>query len=170
MAEASEFAVDAAVAPGRVLSGEAQNESPDIDRGRWASRSSRGMCPVTGDAATVPLEQGVGCDDPACSTWAGERGGDRAEHGAVSVVDGGSVDLTAEDGELVAEHDDLEVLGAARADREAGKHGDEAVENAGDSRSASAAFPLISAHDRIFGRHTRRHGTVEMVRCNLAPF
>ena len=67
MAEAGQSDVDAAVAPGRVLGGEAQDESTDLDRCRWASRSSGGMCPVTGDAATVPSQHGVGCDVPACS-------------------------------------------------------------------------------------------------------
>jgi hypothetical protein len=51
----------------------------------------------------------------------------------------------------VAKHDNLEVLGTTRADRETGDHGDEAVENARHSWSASAVFPLIAAHDRRFG-------------------
>ncbi|MFT5267289.1 MAG: hypothetical protein ACI88C_000713 [Acidimicrobiales bacterium] len=95
MAEACEFAVDTAVAPGRVLAGEAQDESADLVRGRWASWSSRGMGPVFGDALLVPSEQGVGCDDLACSSWAGECGGDRAEQGPVVVVNDGLVGLAA---------------------------------------------------------------------------
>ena len=91
--EAGQFAVDAAVAPDRVLGGEAKDESPDLVRGRWASRSSRGMCPVSGDASAVPSQQGVRCDDPACSSWPGESGGDGAEQGPITVVNGGSVDL-----------------------------------------------------------------------------
>jgi hypothetical protein len=39
------------------------------------------------------------------------------------------VDLSAQNRELVAQHDDLEVLGPARADSETGEHGDETVEN-----------------------------------------
>ena len=54
----------------------------------------------------------------------------------------------------MAEHDDLEVLGTAGADGEPGQAGDEAAQNARHSWSASAAFPLISTHDRIFGPHT----------------
>ena len=95
MAEAGEFAVDAAVAPGRVLVGEAQDESADLVRGRWASWSSGGLCPVFGDALLVPSEQGVGCDDLACSVWTGECGGDRAEQGPVVVVNDGLVGLAA---------------------------------------------------------------------------
>jgi len=158
VAEAGQFAVDASVAPGRVLGGEAENESADLDRRRWASRSSRGMCPVTGDAASMPSEQGVGRDDPACSSWAGERGGDGAEQGPVAVVDRWSVDLAAKDRNLVSQHDDLELLRTTRADRETGEHGDEAVENAEHSSLSSAAFPLISAHDRIFGPHRLSRG------------
>ena len=59
----------------------------------------------------------------------------------------------------MAEHDDLEVLGTTRADNETGQHDDEAVENARHRRSASAVFPLIRGHDRIFGPHTLLAGT-----------
>jgi hypothetical protein len=74
-------------------------------------------------------------------SWAGERGGDGAEQGSVVVVDGGSVDLAVEDGELVAKDDDLEVFGATRADCETGEHGDEAVEDAEHSSPAWLHFP-----------------------------
>ena len=48
----------------------------------------------------------------ALALGSGECGGDGAEQGPVVVVDCGSVDLSAQDGELVAEHDDLKVLGS----------------------------------------------------------
>jgi len=102
MAETNEFAVDASVSPGWVLDGEAENESADLVRGWWASWSSRGMCPVFGDAASVPSEEGVRCDDPAVSSLAGERGGDGTQQGSVVVVECGSVGLAAEHGELVS--------------------------------------------------------------------
>ena len=95
MAEAGQFAVDASVAPGWVLGGEAEDESPEFDRRRWASWSSRGMCPVSGDSSAVPSQQGVRCDDPAVPSWPGESGGDRAEQCPVVVVECGSVDLAA---------------------------------------------------------------------------
>ena len=130
MSEAGQFAVDTAEAPGRVVAGEAEDEPADLGRGRWASWSSSGMCPVSGDAAAVPAEQGVGGDQPACPSWAGERGGDRSEEGSIIVVECWSVDLAAQDGELVAEHDDLEVLGTAGTKRETGQRRDEVVEDA----------------------------------------
>jgi hypothetical protein len=95
MAEARQFAMDASLAPGRVLGREAKDESADLVRDRWASRSSRGVCPVSGDALAVPSKESVGGDEPACSSWAGERGSDGAEQGSVGVVECGSVDLAA---------------------------------------------------------------------------
>jgi len=133
-----------------------KDESADLVRDRWASRSSRGVCPMSGDALAVPPKERVGGDWPACSSWAGERSGDGAEQGSVAVVDRWSVDLAAKDGELVSKHDDLELLGTTRADRQTGEHRDEAEENADHSSPSSAAFPLVSVHDRIFGPHTLR--------------
>ena len=97
LAETCEFAVDAAVAPSRILGGEAEDESSDRIRGWRSSWSSAGLCPVTGDAATVPSEQSVRGDDPGVPSWAGERGGEGAQQRPVVVVDGGSVDLASQD-------------------------------------------------------------------------
>ena len=95
MAEAGQLALDAAVAPGWVLGGEAEDESSEFDRCWWATWSSVELCPGAGDAASVPSEEGVGCDDPAVPSLAGERNGDGAEQGSVVVVDLRSVDLAA---------------------------------------------------------------------------
>ncbi len=95
MTEAGQFAVDAAVAPGRVLGGEAEDVSTELDRGWWASRPSRGMCPMSDDASAVPVQQHFGRNDPAAASWAGERGSDGAEEGPVGVEEYGSVDLAA---------------------------------------------------------------------------
>jgi hypothetical protein len=108
---------------------------------------------VSGDSSAVPAEQRVGGDDPAGASWAGERGGDGTEQGPITVVDFESVDLAADDGELVAEHDDLEVLGATGTEGKTGQSGYEAIGNAKHRWSASAVFPLISAHGRVFGPH-----------------
>ena len=66
------------------------------------------------------------------------------EQGAVVVVECGSVDLAAQDAELMAEDDDLEVLGAAGTKGETSQSDDEAVDDAGHSYSASAAFALVN--------------------------
>ena len=84
VAEAREFAVDASVAPGRVLGGEAKHESAELDRGGWSSWSSSGLGPVAGDALAVPAQQGVGGDEPAVSArgrGGGGAGGTRRSTG-----------------------------------------------------------------------------------------
>ncbi len=98
----------------------------------------------------MPSKQCVGGDEAAVASWLGECGGDRSEQRSVIVVEGWPVGLSAEDLDLMAEHDDLEVLGATGTDSEAGQGSDEAVENARHSRSASPAFRLVNPHDRIF--------------------
>ena len=102
MAESGQFAVDAAVAPGGVLGCEADHQSSDLGGGGRPARWSRGLGPVSGDAASVPTEQGVGGDDPSDTSWARERSCDRAEKGPVIVGRLRLFDLAAQDGELVA--------------------------------------------------------------------
>ncbi len=46
------------------------------------------------------------------------------------IVEFGPVDLSAEHLELVAQHDDLEVLGPSRADEEPSEYGEDSVEDA----------------------------------------
>ena len=128
--EAYEFAVDASVAPGGVLGGEVDDELSELGCDGWSSRSSRGLCPAARDTSPVPSQEGIGGDDPAGSSSAGERCRDGAEQGPVLVVEVGSVDLSAEDAELVAHHDEFEVFGPAGAYGEPRQAGDEAVENA----------------------------------------
>ena len=73
---------------------------------------------MAGDASAVRTQQRLGRHDPATAESAGERGGDGAEQVSVVIVEFGPVDLSAEDHEVVAKHDDLELLGAVRADCE----------------------------------------------------
>jgi len=82
---------------------------------RWRFEHCLWHCQLAGDSASVPAEKGVGGDDPTGTQLAGERGCDGAEQGSVFVVEVGSAGLAPEDAQLMAEHDDLEVLGASRS-------------------------------------------------------
>ncbi len=64
--------------------------------------------------------------------------------------------MAAPDCELVAQHDDLDVVGASGANGEVGEGGDETVENSRHSRPASAAFALVNTRSRTFGPHRLR--------------
>jgi hypothetical protein len=65
---------------------------------------------VAGDATSVPTQQGLGGDDPSGTSRAGERGSDRAEKRSIIVDQLRPFGLAPQNGELVAEHDDLELL------------------------------------------------------------
>ncbi len=67
--EAGEIAVDSSVAPSRIIGSEAKDELSDIDRCCWSSWASGGLCPVQGDASSVPSQEGVGGDEPAFAFW-----------------------------------------------------------------------------------------------------
>lgn len=65
VAQATEFALDPAVAPRRVLVGETKKQPAELGRGRGSTRWATGLGPVPGDASAVPAEQGVGGVEPA---------------------------------------------------------------------------------------------------------
>ena len=113
VAEPGELAMDAAISPSRILGCEAQCESAKLRCRRWPARRSLWLGPVSGDAAPVPAQKCVGGDQPPGSARSRERGRNRPKQAAVGVGDLGSVDLAAQHSELVAQHDDLEVLRAA---------------------------------------------------------
>ena len=69
------------------------------------------LCQVRGRIRV--LEVVSGGDQPPGSARSRERGRDRSEQAPVGVGALGSVDLAAQHAELVAQHDDLEVLRAA---------------------------------------------------------
>ena len=125
-----EFAVDAAVAPGRVVRRHVDDEPANLSGGGRPSWSFGGLGPVAGDAPSVPPQQSVGRDEPAGASWSGERGGDRAEQGPVVVVELGPVVLSAKHHQLVTQHDDLKILRTARAHGQGCQRRQEAVQNA----------------------------------------
>jgi hypothetical protein len=59
------FAVDAAVAPVRVLSGEPEDERSDAADGRWSTGALGTGCSgvVSAEEVAVPAQDGVGGDD-----------------------------------------------------------------------------------------------------------
>ncbi len=76
------------------LGGEAKYQGADLSTCGRSSRSLCGLRPMAGDALPVPPEQGVWCDDPAVTSWAGECSCDGTEQGPITVVDFGSFDLS----------------------------------------------------------------------------
>ena len=77
-------------------------------------------------------------DQPPGAAQSRERGRDRRQQAPVGVGDHRFVDVPARDCELLAQHDDVEVLRAARTSREASQRNEEAVDDPIHEDSASA--------------------------------
>ena len=130
VAEANEFAGDAAVAPGGVVGGHVDDEATKRGGGGWSARRPQGLSPVAGDSASVPTQQGLWRDEPAGSLWSGQGRRDGTEQGPVLVGEGWSVVLPVQHCELVTQHDDLEVLRASRAHSQARQRHEQPIQDA----------------------------------------
>jgi len=114
----------------------------------------------------VPAQQRLGCDDPAAAEWARERRCVGAEETAVVIVDVGPVDLASQHLKLVAEHNDLKVLGVPGTHGESGKCREKAVEEAKHGAPAWRGSRLISTYARISEPHS--FGTGKPLICSFS--
>ena len=158
VAETDEFAVDAAVAPGRVLGRHVDDEAPDLGVGGRPTSRLGWLGPVPGDASAVPAQQRVGGDEPSVAARPGERLSDGAEQRPVVIGQRGPARLAAQHDQLVAQDDDLEVLGAAGTDGEASQRREKAVQDAIHTAQDRSLSALLNAHVRVSGTHTRIAG------------
>jgi hypothetical protein len=65
--------------------------------------------------APMPAQQRLGLDEEARPTGSGQHAADRGEQGSVGGLELGMLDLAVEHGELVAQDEDLQVLGGVPA-------------------------------------------------------
>ncbi len=152
VSEAGKFALDAAVSPRRVLGGESDDQFPQLCTSWWSAAALMlgWLGPVAGDTTAVLSQQRFGCHQPAV---AGERGSDRTKQGPVVVGYRRAVQLSASHVQLVAQRDDLEVLGASGTNSEPCEGCQEAVEDTKHSEPGWRASSLVSAHARVSGHH-----------------
>jgi hypothetical protein len=107
------FALDALVAPVRVLPGQADDQLLQL-LVQWRSpRSAVRVGPRAGDQASVPAQQRLGLHEEARPLGAWQCPAERGEQGAVSGLEPGTCYLSAQHGELVAQNQDLQVLAAS---------------------------------------------------------
>jgi len=114
-AEAEELAVDALVAPPGILVGEADDQLLDVAVQEWPAGLAVRVGPGTGDQSSVPAQQGLGRDEEARPAGSRKHAADRGQQGPVGALEPGSWGLAAEHGELVAQDEDLQVLGGVAA-------------------------------------------------------
>ena len=158
VAESDELALDASVAPGGILSGHPQHQGPDRLRGGWAAGLSSRVGPAAGDEVGVPAQQGSGRHEPQPAQTRGQQPAQRAEDGAVEPGQRRAWVVSAQHGDLVTEHQDLDVLGCVGSgeQRQPAQHaGEQQVgESEGHSeRSCCAGLRTVTA--RSAGRRRR---------------
>jgi hypothetical protein len=114
-AKPQEFALEALVAPVRVLGGQADDQLLDLVVQRRSSMAAMRVGPRAGDQAVMPAPQGVRGDQEARPAVAWQDAADCGEQGAVGGFQPGSWELASQDGELLAQDQDLQVLGGVAA-------------------------------------------------------
>jgi hypothetical protein len=107
------FALDAAVAPGRILLREAQHQLADLVTDRWAARPVR-IGPFFLDHVAVPGQQRGGGNDPMPVQLTRESAGQGGQECSIRPGQAGS-DLTAQHRYFVAQDQNLDVLGGGAA-------------------------------------------------------
>jgi hypothetical protein len=80
-----------------------------------SARSTTRVGPRAGDEAPVPAQQRLRGDEEAGPAGPGQDTADGSEQGAVGGLEPGSWHLAAQHEQLVAQHEDLQVLGGVAA-------------------------------------------------------
>ena len=112
VSESVEFAVDAPVAPGRVLAIETEYESADLCWCGWSAGSRcRWLGPVAGDETAVPSDHGGGFDDQhhGCESGPVEGGREHGQDGPIGGCESGTVDLSLQHEDLMSKSKDFGV-------------------------------------------------------------
>jgi hypothetical protein len=106
-----QFAPEALVAPAWVLPGQADDQVLELQV-EWRSPGCAGRVgPGAGDQAAMPAQQRLRLDEAPRPARPRQDPAQRGEQGAVGGLEPGSRDLAAQCGQLVAKHQDLQVLG-----------------------------------------------------------
>ena len=110
VAELEQFALDALVAPGLVLAGHPFDQRDDRWVEGWATGAVR-VGPLLGHQATVPPQDRGRGDQAMPAQHRGQASDERGEQGSVGPVQAGLRVGSAEYGDLVAQDEELDVLG-----------------------------------------------------------
>jgi len=103
------------VAPARVLCGQADDQLLHLEVERWPAGVAVRVGPRAGDQAPVPAQQRLGLHEEARPAGPGQHAADRGQQGAVCGLKPGTWDLPVQHRELVAEDEELQVLGGVAA-------------------------------------------------------
>jgi hypothetical protein len=110
VAEADGVAVDASVSPGGVLGGQAEDQGAQAGGDGGSTGSGRLRGPAAGDQLAVPALDGGRGDEQTVASAGGEQSGERGDEGAVGPRRPRAWRASLENGELVAQDQDLDLL------------------------------------------------------------
>ena len=110
VAEPAQLTVDAAVAPGRVLPGQPQHQSADLQRHAWTT-TPVWVGPAAPDQVAVPSQQRGRLHQPSLPHPAWQQPRQPSQHRPVSPVQLGSGHPPAQHRNLVAQQQELGILG-----------------------------------------------------------
>jgi hypothetical protein len=113
--EPGQLAVDAAVAPGWVLRRQPQYQPARLPADGWPARSGVRIGPMSGDQLPMPPQERGWSDEERRPPRPGQEPGQRRKHHSVGRLQVRAVDLPAQHRDLVAQHEQLDVLRAAVA-------------------------------------------------------
>jgi hypothetical protein len=108
-----QLALDPDVAPARVLPRHSHHQNSEDVVDRWSSGPVR-VGPSSADEAAMPSQDRVRGDQAMATQCAGQPPREGGEHSPVRPVQARSRVGAPQDGNLVPEHEELDVLGAGR--------------------------------------------------------
>lgn len=110
-----EFAADPLIAPRRVLAGQAQDRSTNVLPGGWAAWTFPGVGPLAGNQVAVPAQQRRWRHEENAPRPARQQPRERRQQHPVPVAQIGPVHPASQHGDLMPEHEDLNLLGPITA-------------------------------------------------------
>ena len=151
-AEPEQLALDALVAPAWILPRQADDQLLQL-LVKWRSPGSAvRVGPGAGDEPPVPAQQRLRPDEKARPAGSGQRTADRGEHRTVDRSEPGSWGLAAQHGQLVTEHQDLQVLASIAAGEQHEQLDGAAQGQVGELRQHAAGLQA-SQRDATLLRH-----------------
>jgi hypothetical protein len=113
--EAEQFALDPLVAPAGILPCQADDQLLGSSIKRWTAGPTTGIGPHSGDQAAVPAHQRLRLDEQARPAGPRQHAANGSQQGPIGRLEPWSRNLAAQHGELVAQHQDLQILGRVAA-------------------------------------------------------
>ncbi len=152
-AHTSQLTDDPLIAPTRVLTGNPQDEFAGAPRDRGPAGTAPRVGPPSLHKPAMPTQQRVRTDEERLLARSLQEPAGRGQKDPVGLLQTGTSDLTAKNRQLVAEHDDLELLELTRTQTQ-GRHRERPPKQQIHQRHQQGQTPSDQDADeaRLYGR------------------